>query len=325
MDVSQNILHKYRSFTYNFTLAGLGKNEINDPSTYRNEQLKFVILKSGGAAGKNIIGSGDGNKLASSFNSSGSSGKYDMFINDVQINNIMAFTKENNNSLATGISFTVFEPYGVSGFLEALNVAAVASGYQSYMSASFLLKMEFIGYNDSEATPNAEIVNPKSATRYYAFIFTKIDLNITERGTIYTCQGVPWHEKGFGNSNRLKLPINISGKKVKDILQNFMDGINAQVKDSANQSKADDKNDTDTYEIQFRKWDPDKGFTIDDNSPIAKADVSDLDVGVNKIYKFPDNELHIVPYAFVEFVQRKNNREGFESGNAAQIFKSTNL
>jgi len=43
------------------------------------------------------------------------------------------------------------------------------------------------------------------------------------------------------------------------------------------------------------------------------------------LYRFPDNELHIVPYAFVEFIQRKNNREGFESGNAAQIFKSTNL
>lgn len=42
------------------------------------------------------------------------------------------------------------------------------------------------------------------------------------------------------------------------------------------------------------------------------------------LYKFPDNTQHLVPYAFVEFVQRKNGREGFESTNAAQIFKSTN-
>jgi 4-hydroxyphenylpyruvate dioxygenase-like putative hemolysin len=43
------------------------------------------------------------------------------------------------------------------------------------------------------------------------------------------------------------------------------------------------------------------------------------------LYRFPDNEFHIVPYAFVEFIQRKNGREGFESMNAAKIFKSTNL
>jgi 4-hydroxyphenylpyruvate dioxygenase-like putative hemolysin len=43
------------------------------------------------------------------------------------------------------------------------------------------------------------------------------------------------------------------------------------------------------------------------------------------LYKFPDNSSHLVPYSFVEFVERKNGRDGFESANAAQIFKSTNL
>ena len=41
-------------------------------------------------------------------------------------------------------------------------------------------------------------------------------------------------------------------------------------------------------------------------------------------YIFQDGECQLVPYTFVEFVQRKNNREGFESDNAEQIFKSTN-
>jgi hypothetical protein len=289
MNESQNILNNYRSFTYNFTLAGLSKTEVNDPSTYRDSSLNFVILKSGGTGGKNLSGGGSTNSLVNSFNSSGSSGKYDMFINDVRINNIMAFTKENNNSLATGIAFTVYEPYGVNGFLEALNVAAVASGYESYMSASFVLKMEFIGYNDTESTPNPEIVDAKKATRYYTFIFTRIDLDITEKGTQYTCEGVPWHEKGFGNANRLKLPINISGKKVKDILKNLMDGVNSQLTDSAKQSRASGSTTSDIYEVQFRKWDPSQGFIKDDNSPIADSDVSELDMGVSKIYKFPDN------------------------------------
>ena len=41
------------------------------------------------------------------------------------------------------------------------------------------------------------------------------------------------------------------------------------------------------------------------------------------LYKFSDGELHLVPYAFVEFIERKNNREGFETKNAARIFTST--
>jgi 4-hydroxyphenylpyruvate dioxygenase-like putative hemolysin len=42
-------------------------------------------------------------------------------------------------------------------------------------------------------------------------------------------------------------------------------------------------------------------------------------------YKFPDGNIHLVPYTFVEFVERRNNREGFESENAREIFKSTNI
>lgn len=42
-------------------------------------------------------------------------------------------------------------------------------------------------------------------------------------------------------------------------------------------------------------------------------------------YKFPDGEGHLVPYTFIEFVERLNKREGFETGNAEKIFKSTNI
>lgn len=42
-------------------------------------------------------------------------------------------------------------------------------------------------------------------------------------------------------------------------------------------------------------------------------------------YKFPNGEVHLVPYTFVEFVQRIGGREGFETKNAAKIFTSTHL
>jgi hypothetical protein len=42
-------------------------------------------------------------------------------------------------------------------------------------------------------------------------------------------------------------------------------------------------------------------------------------------YKFEDGNVHLVPYTFVEFIQRIDGREGFETRNAARIFTSTNL
>lgn len=41
-------------------------------------------------------------------------------------------------------------------------------------------------------------------------------------------------------------------------------------------------------------------------------------------FEFKDGTFK-VPYSFIEFVQRKNGRRGFESQNAAKIFESTNL
>jgi 4-hydroxyphenylpyruvate dioxygenase-like putative hemolysin len=43
------------------------------------------------------------------------------------------------------------------------------------------------------------------------------------------------------------------------------------------------------------------------------------------VYTFANGDKREVPYAFVEFIERRNGREGFETKNAAQIFTSTQL
>lgn len=42
-------------------------------------------------------------------------------------------------------------------------------------------------------------------------------------------------------------------------------------------------------------------------------------------YTFPNGEKREVPYAFVEFVERRDGREGFETKNATRIFTSTKI
>jgi hypothetical protein len=42
-------------------------------------------------------------------------------------------------------------------------------------------------------------------------------------------------------------------------------------------------------------------------------------------FQFPNGETKEVPYAFVEFIERRDGREGFETRNAARIFTSTQV
>jgi hypothetical protein len=43
-----NVLNRYRNITYNFILAGLNKNYLKDPGKYQESELSLVIAKSGG-------------------------------------------------------------------------------------------------------------------------------------------------------------------------------------------------------------------------------------------------------------------------------------
>jgi hypothetical protein len=136
----QNVLNSYRSYTYKFTLAALSTNSVNDPTSYRNSTLDYVIIESGGKGTRGLSAS-NLTDLIAGFNKL-SPGRFDMFIENVEIENIMGFSEASNVSQSTSIKFDVIEPYSINGFMEALHVASKAAGYISYSQASFVLKME---------------------------------------------------------------------------------------------------------------------------------------------------------------------------------------
>ncbi len=84
----------------------------------------------------------------------------------------------------------------------------------------------------------------------------------------------------------------------------------------------------DIYDIVKKIQDDNKLQLNNSENPIQISKDGNLlqaSIVADKVqYTFQDGECKLVPYTFVEFVQRKNNREGFESDNAEQIFKSTN-
>jgi hypothetical protein len=282
----KNILNSYRSYNYIFTLAALKQGSMENDTLYRDSSNYFVVAKSGGKGTTGINPKYAGSTLVNSFNKN-SPGRFDMFIDNVQIDTIMGFSEKTNTSVVTNISFDLFEPYSMSGFIEALQVSAVASGYNQYINCPYMLKMEFIGYNDSDDLSDIAKVVPDS-TRYFIFSFTGLDITVDENGAHYRCKGVPHNERGFGEPSKLKTNIQISGTTVKEILTSFQDGINKEKQDSAATEKgATNKNNYDEYEIVFPYIDTNGVSTKDRENDIASAKVFEL-LKSKTNYKFAD-------------------------------------
>lgn len=303
----QNVLNGYRSYNYIFTMAALPLESLKNPASYRDTELQFVVLKSGGkgtTAMSNAVtaitrqttetvpvhGEGrqwtelrkkttrdtTGSGLVNDFNKT-SPGRFDMYIDNVEIDSLMSFKPEGSTSLATTMSFDIFEPHSINGFIEAIHVAGVAAGYVNYTQASFLLKMEFVGHSDSAdlSTPVVNTVIPES-TRYFIFKFTKLGVSVTQEGTRYKCSAIAWNEQGFGQPNVLTTPIQMTGTKVKDVLANFVSNLNAQIRESDNAKAPRDVTDHDEYDIKFLDWDNVEGFTDTEKNKLADSNIVDL-------------------------------------------------
>lgn len=312
-----NVLNNYRSITYNFTLAALPSDYVSNPEAYRTAELGLVILKSGGKSytgitpptkasaaqrkqveievydkfdakakadvdKKNISQLESNNQiLVQEFNAK-SPGRFDMYIEDVEIETLMSFNEQSNTTIPTKIKFDVIEPYSVNGFIEALHVSSVAAGYTSYINASFVLKLEFWGIPDND---NKEFKRPEkipNSERYFPIGFTNLEVEVTERGTKYQCSAVPYNERAFGQPSLIKKPIKMEGESVQDILTNFMKSFNEQVVQSAKDSKRDSSN-VDVYEIKFVEWNTTEGWVAKTNSIIGKSKIQEL---------FEDNVLY---------------------------------
>ena len=310
----KNILNSYRSYTYKFTLAGLKISDANDPDKYRKSATDLVILQSGGKRSTginaanaaalqirlndNLTVDDEGNSLVAYDKQGGqalvaefnekSPGRFDMYIDNVEIETIMGFSQEANTTFVGGMSFEIFEPYSISGFIEALSVTASAAGYLNYMDANFLLKLEFIGYNDIDDLPTPEVLG-RSATRYFPFRFQKVDLDISESGSRYRCTGVPMTDTAFGETvNKLLTPIKITGVTVKEVLKNLMDERTEQQRDSDKDSKTSkDATKSDEWEIKFPTVNSDGSLDFTKDNEIAIAEL--LELGRDKaVYKFDD-------------------------------------
>lgn len=261
--LSENVLNNYSSYNYVFTLSGLSKSSLKAPTADLFEQsskdLKILSSSGKGADYKIKISNEDteiiDNKstmIVEGFNKN-SVGRFDMYIDNVEVDTILAFSSNSGSTLPTNFRFEVFEPYSMNGFMEALQATALASGYLNYATASYLLKMKFIGYRGTDDGIDDDI---KKSTRYFGIRINKVQLDVTEKGTRYICVGIPFNEFAFADEiNKLHQNIQVKGITVGDILTNFMSDLQVQRKQATDasyttKSKPPDL-DQDEYAVQF--------------------------------------------------------------------------
>lgn len=190
--VEQNILHNYRSFTYNFAIGAITPEAVSNHKFLERDISAYSVLNSAGKGTKGVGISTQGlnqvksdfeytKKLVDEFNKN-SAGRFDMFIDNVSIDSLIgAGSKQGGSSIATNITFDIFEPYSMNGFIEALQVAANAAGYNDYMKGAFVIRVQFQGYSDTatNAQMRAEVV-PMS-TRYFPITITEIGVEVNEQ------------------------------------------------------------------------------------------------------------------------------------------------
>lgn len=202
---SPNYLEDYSSYNYIFTLACLTREETAQPDrTYRVGNFKKPIARSGGGLGPA--------KVKTIYEDNG---RLEYFIDNVQIGSLIAPTDKTRTTNATSISFEVSEPYSMGLFLQTLQIAAQPE-YTNYLDACYMLKIEFLGYNDTFLVP--EVV--PNSTRYFPLKFTKVDFNVNEGGSKYAVQAIPWNEQALTDTvQSLPVDVTITGKNLVELLQ----------------------------------------------------------------------------------------------------------
>jgi hypothetical protein len=213
----ENILHKYRTFNYNVTLAIVSPEEFKT-AAYRNFGLDYPIFQSHGKpiAGAPIIRGGSKKleelqQLLGNLNGLRDD-KWDFYLQDLYIKN--SFTAKRD--IGTEFRLKIVEPYGMDTFIKSVLEGLRVKGYDSFGKGNaFVLKLEFVGFRDDKETP--EII--PFATRYYPIIISTITAEVTEQGTVYEITGAPLNDTGrYTDVNVIPQDFTVSGNTVKEVL-----------------------------------------------------------------------------------------------------------
>jgi hypothetical protein len=219
-----NPLRNHNGYNYIITLGVLSPQEYNNPASYRSAGgFEKIILKSGG-------GNLDKRYQVFDETGSGTSEHAEYYIDDIDLEAVIAPNPNTGVAMGTNLSFTVTEPYSMGNFIEAIIGIARDTGYQNYLDAPFCLKFDFVGWNEG----GQQTANFLQRPIFIPIKITTVDFNVSGTGSVYSVRAVPMSESGLSDTvNHVKTPIKATGTLVHEILETSIasvsGGINAQI------------------------------------------------------------------------------------------------
>lgn len=200
----ENVLEQFASYVPLWTLACLTPQQFNDPRTYRGNPnaLKNIVFSSAGRF--------DAQRVATS------NGTPEYFVDNFTMDSQLGGTAKTGNTNVTAFTFEVFEPYSMGLFLQSLQVAAVNSGYPTYLNdCPYLLKLEFLGFKDDGSV----FAGTEMLAKYFTIKITEVAFSVNEGGSKYTVKAAPFHYTGFSDVvSTLPTDIMITGEQVNEVL-----------------------------------------------------------------------------------------------------------
>lgn len=221
-----NILHRYRTFNYNVTLAAVSADEYKTQS-YKTKGFDFIIFQSHGKQPKAIskvsadIGPlTQGQTLRNEFASTGQ-GQYNFHLEDLQIKT--AFSGQQD--WGTSLKLKIIEPYSIDNFMKTCLVAVKAKGYETLeKSCTFVVKIEFVGYKDNN-DQDPEVI--PFSTRYYPIIIKSIKANLTSAGTSYSIDAAPINDLAkMDDVNIIPERFYVMGNTLGDVMKSLEKQLN---------------------------------------------------------------------------------------------------
>jgi hypothetical protein len=289
---SRSVFDNYRSYTYRITFACVKESAIRDPNINfleSNTSNYWIVARNYGKGNLSYNSADAIDRTSNLFTNSKvkttveeflreSPGRYDFYIDNLEINSY-GLNLQTGMSAHTKLSFDIIEPYSMNGFFEALQMAAVAMGYVSYIGIPFVLALDFVGYEGTDINSVDKLPNiiPQTTRLFFVTLY-KSTIHIDETGTKYRVDALPLNELSYADdANKLKKNLQISGSTVDEILTSVVNGLKEQR----------EVNTGDIYEIKFPeiKSDGDINWksTVND---ISKAKVRDI-TKLNGLVKFP--------------------------------------
>ena len=221
-----NPLRNHNGFNYVISLGVLDPTEYNNPELYRSAGgfKNYVIQSSGGNLDKRY--------QVFDETGGGSSDHAEYYIDDINLDSIVAPNPNTRLTLGTSLTFTVIEPYSMGNFVQAIIGAASDAGYAGYTQAPFCLKIDFVGWNQDGATDANFIGQPM----FVPIQLINMDFNVSGQGSKYEVKAVPMSETGLSdNINKINSSVRAAGTLCHEVLetndQSLTGSINRAIED----------------------------------------------------------------------------------------------